>query len=141
MPLAVCLDKQGRRYWVGSDVVLGPLAHTAEEEGTDHRRFELRSETICRQIMHDGNRVTGALIEHLPSGRREQVSVSVVAVAAVAISRVISPAFPLRFSIGIISLSLISSRPVKKCCPWKTNEVQAWESTLIGGVEAGIRRK
>jgi len=82
MPLAVHLDEQGRRYWVGPDVVLGPLANAAEKSEHDRRLFELRSETICRQLMHDGNHVTGAMIEHLPSGRREQVSASVVVVAA-----------------------------------------------------------
>ena len=44
--------------------------------------FELRSETICRWLTYDGDRVSGAVIEHLPSGRREQVSASVVVIAA-----------------------------------------------------------
>jgi pyranose oxidase len=82
MPIAVRLDEQGRRYWMGPDVVLGPLADAAEESEHARRHFELRSETICRQVLHDGNHVTSALIEHLPSGRREQVSASVVVVAA-----------------------------------------------------------
>jgi pyranose oxidase len=82
MPLAVRLDEQGRRYWVGADVVLGPLADAAEGSENDRRLFELRSQTICRQLLHDGKRVTGALIQHLLSGRREQVSASVVVVAA-----------------------------------------------------------
>lgn len=82
MPLAVRLNGQGHRYWVGPDVVLGPLADAIEKSEHDGGRFELRSETICRQLVHEGNRVTGATIEHLPSGRREQVSASVVVVAA-----------------------------------------------------------
>ena len=82
MPLAVRLDEQGRRYWVGPDVVLGPLADATEGLENDRRHFELRSETICRQLLHDGGRVTGALIQHLPSGWREQVSAGVVVVAA-----------------------------------------------------------
>ncbi len=82
MPLAVRLDEHNRRYWVGSDVILGHLADAAEELKHDQRLFELRSETICRWLTYDGDRVSGAVIEHLPSGRREQVSASVVVIAA-----------------------------------------------------------
>lgn len=82
MPLAVRLGEQDRRYWVGPDVILGPLADAAEGLKHDQRLFELRSETICRWLTYDGDRVSGAVIEHLPSGRRELVSASVVVVAA-----------------------------------------------------------
>jgi pyranose oxidase len=82
MPLAVRLDEHNRRYWVGPDVILGPLADEAEGLKHDQRLFELRSETICRWLTYDGDRVSGAVIEHLPSGRREQVSASVVVIAA-----------------------------------------------------------
>lgn len=82
MPLAARLDEHNRRYWTGPDVILGPLAEATEVLGHDQGPFELRSETICRRLIHDGDRVSGAVIEHLPSGRREQVSASVVVVAA-----------------------------------------------------------
>jgi pyranose oxidase len=82
MPLAVRLDEHNHRYWVGPDVILGPLADAAEGLKHEQRFFELRSETICRWLTYDGDRVSGAVIEHLPSGRRERVSASVVVVAA-----------------------------------------------------------
>lgn len=82
MPLAVHLDEHNRRYWVGPDVILGPLAATVAGLRHEQWLFELRSETICRWLTYDGDRVSGAVIEHLPSGRCEQVSASVVVVAA-----------------------------------------------------------
>lgn len=82
MPLAVRLDEHNCRYWVGADVILGHLADAAEGLKHDQRLFELRSETICRWLTYDGDRVSGAVIEHLPSGQREQVSASVVVIAA-----------------------------------------------------------
>lgn len=82
MPLAVRLDEQGSCYWVAPDVVLGPLADAAKESENDRRLFELRSKTICRQILLDGDSVSGAVIQHLPSGQIEQVSASVVVIAA-----------------------------------------------------------
>ena len=76
MPLAVQVLDDGSLYWTGPDVVLGPLA-----EGNSPN-FELRPETICRRLIVEGDRVTGAELEHLPSGRRETVSATVVAVCA-----------------------------------------------------------
>ncbi|MFL5333583.1 MAG: GMC oxidoreductase [Geminicoccaceae bacterium] len=76
MPLAVQVREDGSLYWTGPDVVLGPLA-----EGKSSS-FELRSETICRRLIVEGDRVTGAELEHLPSGRRDRVSARLVAVCA-----------------------------------------------------------
>lgn len=78
MPLACRSDADGRRLWTGSDVILGPLADAA---GTGHN-FELRPETLCRKVLADGSRATGALVEHLPTGRQEVIAAKVVVVAA-----------------------------------------------------------
>ena len=76
MPLACRLGERGERYWVGSDVILGALAEP-DFEGN----FELRSETLCRRLIWEGNTITGALIEHLPTHVREEVGASIVIVA------------------------------------------------------------
>ena len=78
MPLAVQVREDGRLYWTAPDVVLGPLA---EQVNDGSGPFELRSERICRRLITEGDMVTGALLEHLPSGRRETVAAKVVAVA------------------------------------------------------------
>lgn len=76
MPLAARLREDGRLYWTGSDVVLGPLA------GGTNSGFTLRSETLCRKVLVEDGRVTGAVIEHLPAGTRETVRAGAVVVAA-----------------------------------------------------------
>jgi pyranose oxidase len=76
MPLAVQVRPDGSLYWTGPDVILGPLA-----EGK-HASFELRPETICRRLVIEGDRVMGAELENLSSGKRETVRAKVVAVCA-----------------------------------------------------------
>jgi choline dehydrogenase-like flavoprotein len=68
MPLACAATDDGRPWWSGSDVVLGPLA----EPGVDS--FELRSDTICRRLVVDGTRVVEAEVEHRPTGRGERLT-------------------------------------------------------------------
>jgi choline dehydrogenase-like flavoprotein len=75
MPLACRLDGDGTQHWAGSDVVLGPLSTAPPPT------FELRSETLCRQLLVEGGRVTGALLEHVPTGARETVGARVVVAA------------------------------------------------------------
>lgn len=77
-PMAVQLDLDGRPYWTGVNTILAPIAHLLSGAG----RFELRSETICRSLLLSGDRVTGAVLEHRPSSRREQLSARAVVVAA-----------------------------------------------------------
>lgn len=79
MPLAVQVREDGRLYWTGPDVILGPLADQADE---GNGPFELRPETICRRLLVEGDHVTGAELEHLPSGTQETVIARMVAVAA-----------------------------------------------------------
>src|SRR3954469_4029062 len=68
MPLACKVNERGERYWVGSDVVLGKLAEP-DYKGA----FELRMETICRQLHTEDGHISGALVEHLPSNTKEEI--------------------------------------------------------------------
>ncbi len=76
MPLACKVDENGERYWVGADVILGNLAESSS------RNFEIRSETLCRRLNTEGGKITGALIEHLPTGKQEEIKAKIVIVAA-----------------------------------------------------------
>jgi choline dehydrogenase-like flavoprotein len=75
MPLACATGPDGRPYWTGTDIVLGPLA----EPGVDV--FELRPDTICRRLVVDGSRVIAAAVEHRPSGRTAHIAPRTVFVA------------------------------------------------------------
>jgi choline dehydrogenase-like flavoprotein len=76
MPLA-CDSSSGAPIWSGADTVLGHLA-TPDADS----RFRLRSETICRRLLTFNNRVTGAVIEHIPTSQIEEVHADVVVAAA-----------------------------------------------------------
>lgn len=65
--------------WTGADTILGPLA---ESGVIPKERFELWPENICRRLLVDGTRVTGAEIEHLPTGRKRKVIADIVVIAA-----------------------------------------------------------
>jgi choline dehydrogenase-like flavoprotein len=64
----------GRVVWTGVDTILGPLL--------DSERFELRAETLCRELAVDGDRVNGAVLEDRTSGTRETVEARAVVVVA-----------------------------------------------------------
>lgn len=74
MPLACKIDESGNRYWVGPDVILGDVVQA--------RNFTLRSETICRKLEHKNGMITGAEVEHLPTGTKENIEAKIVIVAA-----------------------------------------------------------
>jgi choline dehydrogenase-like flavoprotein len=74
MPLACKTDEQGNRYWTGPDVILGDLLQNPN--------FSLRSETICRRLLHKNGIVTQAEVEHLPTGTKENIEAKIVIVAA-----------------------------------------------------------
>lgn len=76
MPLACRPGSGGTPIWGGTDTVLGRLA--SEPAST----FDLRADTICRGLLLDDDVVTGAMLEHLPSGITERVDVRAVVVAA-----------------------------------------------------------
>ncbi len=73
MPLACELRPDGSRYWTGADVVLGDLPAQP--------RFELRSSTLCRRLIHDGQRVRGALVEDLVTGEQYELDAGATVVA------------------------------------------------------------
>ncbi len=77
MPLACKIDENGERYWVGTDVILGEAPQS---------NFQIRSETICRKLIVNRhseivNCITGAEIEHLPTGKKETIEAKIVVVA------------------------------------------------------------
>jgi choline dehydrogenase-like flavoprotein len=76
MPLACKVNENGERYWVGPDVIFGGLA-----EPGYNGAFELRTETICRELYQEDGHMTGALIEHLPSGTKDEIKAKIVIVA------------------------------------------------------------
>lgn len=77
MPLACKTDENGGQYWVGSDVILGELAEAGLQSN-----FEIRSETLCRKLIHEDGTITGAVLEHLPTGEQEEIKAKIVIVAA-----------------------------------------------------------
>ena len=76
MPLACKVDENGERYWTGADVVLGKLAEPGYKGN-----FELRSETICCQLLKTDGHINGAIIEHLPSKVSEEIKAKIVITA------------------------------------------------------------
>lgn len=70
LPMSAIPLPDGEIRWGGADTVLG------ETEVT------LRADTLCRRLIVDSNRVTGAELEHLPSGRRTMLKAEVTVVAA-----------------------------------------------------------
>ena len=76
MPLACKVDENGERYWVGADVILDNLAESSS------RNFEIRSETLCRRLNTEGGKIKNVLIEHLPTGKQEEIKAKIVIVAA-----------------------------------------------------------
>jgi pyranose oxidase len=65
--------------WTGVDTILGPLGRVGE---ISIDRFELRPETICRELLIEGDRVVGAKVEHLPSLQNQIIRANLVIVAA-----------------------------------------------------------
>lgn len=80
MPLACKTNENGGQYWVGSDVILGELAEPHQQSN-----FEIRSETLCRKLIHENGTIKGALLEHLPTGKQQEIRAKIVIVAADAI--------------------------------------------------------
>jgi pyranose oxidase len=74
MPLACKTDESGNRYWTASDIILG--------ETLNNSNFELRSETICRELLHENNKITGATIENISTGEKEIINAKIVIVVA-----------------------------------------------------------
>jgi hypothetical protein len=75
MPLACLPQADGPPAWAGADTVLGQLADRPQD------RFELRPLTLCRRLEVDESRVSGAVLEQLPTGELSVVDAQVVVVA------------------------------------------------------------
>jgi choline dehydrogenase-like flavoprotein len=73
LPVAGTVDG-GRVRWTGVDTLLEPLL--------ENGRFELRAETLCRELVVRGGRVAGAALEHRPSGDWETIEAKAIVVAA-----------------------------------------------------------
>ena len=79
LPLACERRSKTWVQWTGVDTILGPLAEPGRIPST---RFELRPETICRELLVENDRVVGARLEHLPSGQSQTMFADIVIVAA-----------------------------------------------------------
>ena len=79
LPLACERRSKTWVQWTGVDTILGPLAEPGK---IPLSRFELRSETICRELLVENDRVVGAKLEHLPSGQSQTMFADIVIVAA-----------------------------------------------------------
>jgi len=78
LPLAGRVDSKGRRFVTGPADILAPIARILSGKG----RFVLRPDALCRSLTLVGERVSGAVIEHRPSGNRETIAARAVVVAA-----------------------------------------------------------
>lgn len=77
MPLACTVTDDGHRLWSGPDVILGSLALPE----TAPCNFELQPETLCMQLIAGDNRITDAIVRHLPSGTMKRIRAQVYVVA------------------------------------------------------------
>ncbi|GHF34711.1 choline dehydrogenase-like flavoprotein [Amycolatopsis bartoniae] len=76
MPLACTPTGHALPHWSGVDTVLGPLARG------QHERFTLAAETVCRRLLHESGRVSGAILADRHSNETHLVRARFVVVAA-----------------------------------------------------------
>jgi hypothetical protein len=79
--LPIACERRSKTWvqWTGVDTVRGPLGEPVKIPTS---RFELRPETICRELLVENDRVFGAKLEHLPSGQSLTMFADIVIVAA-----------------------------------------------------------
>jgi pyranose oxidase len=82
LPISGIEAEDGTIIWGGTDFVFGPLTDAKSELSS---RFELKSLTLGRKILHTDGVVTGVLIEDAVSGKQETLAADLVVVAADAI--------------------------------------------------------
>ncbi|MDP9936763.1 choline dehydrogenase-like flavoprotein [Paenarthrobacter nicotinovorans] len=75
MPLACKPSDQTLPEWSGVDTVLGPLAEEPD-------RFRIVSNTLCRELLHENDRVTGAVLVDRNTGSTRTIRAKAVLVAA-----------------------------------------------------------
>ena len=74
MPVAVSVGEDGALHWTGPAIVAGDL--------WDRPDVELRTGTLARRIVVDGDRATGVEVVDLGSGERSRIDARAVVVAA-----------------------------------------------------------
>ncbi|WP_456284023.1 GMC oxidoreductase [Microbacterium sp. JZ101] len=79
LPVAGDPQPDGTVRWAGADVVLGPLVDPGSPIAA---RFELRDLSLVRQIVVDGARATGVVVEDLRTRETSTVEADLVVVAA-----------------------------------------------------------
>ncbi|GLJ61272.1 pyranose oxidase [Microbacterium barkeri] len=79
LPVAGDPQPDGTVRWAGADVVLGPLADPGSPLAA---RFELRDLSLVHQIVVDGARATGVVVEDLRTRETATVEADLVVVAA-----------------------------------------------------------
>lgn len=79
LPVAGDPQPDGTVRWAGADVVLGPLVDPSSPLAA---RFELRDLSLVRQIVVDGARATGVVVEDLRTRETATVEADLVVVAA-----------------------------------------------------------
>jgi len=79
LPVAGDPQPDGSMKWAGADAVLGPLIDGGSPLAA---RFELRDLSLVRELVRDGSRITGVVVEDLRTHTTRTVSADVVVVAA-----------------------------------------------------------
>ena len=74
LKMAARVGADGRPFWTGPETILGPV--------TEADTFTLKADTLCRRLLTDGGRVTGALLEDLSTGETTTVTAETVIVCA-----------------------------------------------------------
>lgn len=74
MPVAVTVGEDGALHWTGPAIIAGDLWERPD--------VELRTGTLARRILLDGDRATGVEVVDLASGERSEIGARVVVVAA-----------------------------------------------------------
>jgi pyranose oxidase len=79
LPVAGDPQPDGSMRWAGADVVLGPLI---DDRDPLAQRFTLQDLSFVRRVEHDGDRVTGVVVDDLRSRTTSTVAADAVVVAA-----------------------------------------------------------
>ena len=74
MPVAVTVGQDGALHWTGPAIIAGDLWQRPD--------VELRTGTLARRLLLDGDRVTGVEVVDLASGERSEAGARAVVVAA-----------------------------------------------------------
>jgi pyranose oxidase len=74
MPVAVTVEEDGALHWTGPAIIAGDLWQRPD--------VELRTGTLARRVLLDGDRATGVEVVDLASGERSEIRARAVVVAA-----------------------------------------------------------